>query len=201
MGWFANLFGKEKVEPAQRDYSNRAVPDPHTPEGKAPYIDAWTGYSSRKSGDPLKTIGREPRQVPGEYPASEQFTREQPMYKTAVPQEMYERPRSPDPRWVATTPIRPQRSQSTFRTVNPFDWQFTRRLDGRHFSMASHIRTYRIGGMKPVTSRRNTYRLLPPPRDMAHTNLPASGTAFNVSDMDTRGVSVEGRSPMARLGR
>lgn len=199
MGWLANLFAKREEETPQRDYNKLAVPDPHTPEGHAPYIDAWTGYAFRKSGDPLRTIGREPRQVPGEYPSSEQFTREQPLYKTAQPQGMTEWQRSPDPRWQGTTPIRPQRTQSTFRATNPFDWQFTRRLDGRHFSMASHIRNYRVGGMQPVTSRRNTYRLLPPPRDLAMTNLPSGGTSFDIDDMDMRGLVPEARSPIARL--
>lgn len=200
MGFFANLFGKKTEEAVPRDYSNRATPDPHRPEGQAPYVRAWDGYASSRSGDPLRTIGREPRQVAGDYPSGEnQFDSEVPLWTVAPGAVMGERPRSPDPRWVATTPIRPQRTPSTYRTVNPFDWQYARQLNGLHFSMASNLRTYAIGGMQPVIARRNTWRMLPPPHDINQTDLPRSGTSFDVSEMDIRGVVSGGRSPTARL--
>lgn len=201
MGWFANLFGSKKPpEDSPRDYTNRAVPDPHTNEGRAPYVDAWTGYADKKAGAPLKTIGREPRQIPGEYPTSDQFDRDDIRYAVAPGAVQTKKVRAPDPRWVATDPIRPQRTPSTYRAVQPFDWQFARQMNGLHFSMASNIRTYPIGGMLPVVPRRNTYRLLPPPRDINQTNLPANGTAVDVSEMDIRGVSSgQYRSATSRL--
>lgn len=204
MGWFSDLFSPKKTEEPERDYSNRAVPDPHTVEGRAPFIDAWDGYADKRSGSgsPLHTIGRHPAQIPGEYPTSEgQFDREEPVYTVAPLATQSVRMRAPDPRWASTTPIRTQRAPSTYRTVNPFDWKLARHLNGLRFSMASHIRTYSVGGMKPVIQRRNTFRLLPPPHDINRTNLPASGTAVNVSEMDSRGISAgQYRSPVSRLG-
>lgn len=201
MGWFANIFGSKPPEDAERDYSNRAVPDPHTPEGRAPYIDAWVGYADKKSGSPLKTIGRQPSQIRGEYPTSEgQFDQEETLYAVAPPAVQTVKVRAPDPRWIPTGSIRPQRAPTSYRAINPFDWQYARQMNGLHFSMASNLRTYAIGGMQPVTSRRNTFRLIPPPHDVNQTNYPRGGTAVDVSDMDIRGVdSGHYRSAITRL--
>lgn len=202
MGWFANLFATKAKEEPPRDYSNRAVPDPHTPEGRAPYVDAWSGYADKKSGSPLKTLGRQPQQIPGEYPTSEgQYDREETLYAVAPPAVQTQKVRAPDPRWIATPAKRPQRAPTTYRALNPFDWQYARQLNGTHFSMASNIRTYPVGGMLPAVPRRNTFRLMPPPHDISQTNLPANGTSVDVSSMDIRGVaSGQYRSPTVRLG-
>lgn len=48
-----------------------------------------------------------------------------------------------------------------------------RQLNGVHFSMADHRRTYDILGMAPAQrTRRNTYRLMPPPWDTNLVDLP-----------------------------
>lgn len=47
-----------------------------------------------------------------------------------------------------------------------------RQFNGNHFSMADHRRTYEVGGMAPVHSARNTYRLTPPPWDTDVVDLP-----------------------------
>lgn len=69
-------------------------------------------------------------------------------------------------------PERPQTTQSTYRETARYDQNWERRLTGRHFSMASNIRTYPIGGLTPTHRLRNTFRLEPPPVDARWTDLP-----------------------------
>jgi hypothetical protein len=86
-------------------------------------------------------------------------------------------------------PQRPRLIQTTFRQLSDSVQRF-----GAHnqqngprvtASMAAHRRAYDIGGMTPVIGRRNTYRLEPPPVDMNRTDLPPSGTRFDVADATT----------------
>lgn len=58
-------------------------------------------------------------------------------------------------------------SPSSYMFTRPFDQTMRRQFNGQHFSMADHRRNYDIYGMAPVTSRRNTYRVDPPPWDEA----------------------------------
>lgn len=69
-------------------------------------------------------------------------------------------------------PERPQYTQSTSREVARFDWRWAKQLTGRHFSMASNIRAYPIGGMQPVHRSRNTFRLEPPQIDARMVDYP-----------------------------
>lgn len=214
MRWFGDLFRRRDppVEIEERDYSRVAVPDPHMPDGKAAYIDAWVGYSDRRMmvrPRDLHTVGREPRQVHGAYPTSEMTVVEEVEWKVAPEAIQTVRQQAPDPRWAALKkpPLRRQRAPTTYRVQNPFDWQNMdsvpgyvgyHGLNGLHFSMASNIRTYPIGGMLPMTSRRNTFRLMPPPHDVNQTNVPAD-IAFDVSDMDMASAPSAWRNPLARL--
>src|SRR6266576_3346794 len=61
-------------------------------------------------------------------------------------------------------------------------------MNGTHFSMADNVRTYPIGGMQSVVSRRNTYRLAPPPLDINSAVMPPSAEKFDVPER----VSVSG---------
>lgn len=97
-------------------------------------------------------------------------------------------------------PQRPRLIQSTFRQLSDSVQRF-----GAHnqqngpdvtTSMASQKRTYPIGGMAPVMKRRNTYRLEPPPIDMNRTDLPPSGSRFDVADATT--VSRQSGGPAVR---
>jgi hypothetical protein len=91
-------------------------------------------------------------------------------------------------------PIRRRLVQSSFRqtadSVQRFGAHNQQNGPDVTFSMASQRRTYAIGGMTPVIGRRNTYRLEPPPVDMNRTDLPPSGSRFDVADATT--VSREG---------
>lgn len=203
---FFGLFAKKEptVEVQERDYSRVAVPDPHMPDGQAPYIEAWIGYApARMKVRPseLHTVGREPRQLAGEYPASEMEMIEDPEWKVAPDADQVGWVQAPDPRWTAlkNPPKRKQRVPSTYRVTNPFDWQLARNLNGLHFSMADNIRTYAIGGMQPAVPRRNTFRLTPPPHDVNQTNV-RGDQAFDVQDMDMKSPVSAWRSPVARLG-
>jgi hypothetical protein len=73
-------------------------------------------------------------------------------------------------------------SQNTFSFTRLFD-QFNRSenhvrqgsartFNGMHFSMADHRRKYDILGMRPATSRRNTYRIEPTPWDIDIVDMP-----------------------------
>lgn len=64
----------------------------------------------------------------------------------------------------------------TYSFTRPFDQHSARRLNGQHFSMADHRRTYEIYGMAPIGSRRNTYRADPQPWD---TDIVDSAPDYN----------------------
>lgn len=86
-------------------------------------------------------------------------------------------------------PIRRRIIPSTFRQVNVSVQRFGahNQNNGPHVasSMATQRRTFPIGGMTPVIGRRNTYRLEPPPVDLNRTDLPPSGSRFDVADATT----------------
>lgn len=87
--------------------------------------------------------------------------------------------RAPDPRWVPTDEPRPttQMSPATYSFTRPYAENYTgsrRFLNGVHFSMADHRRTYPILGMTPPQHQTvNTYRIDPPPWDTNQTITPA----------------------------
>lgn len=86
---------------------------------------------------------------------------------------------SPEPR------ITQKLSPGTYSFTRPFD-QFNRsyagqpasgsarHLNGSHFSMADHRRSYEAVGTMPVRSGRNTFRLEPTPWDTDVVDMPAS---------------------------
>lgn len=206
MGIWGKLFGDREPEPGieARDYEKLAVPDPRTPSGHAPYIDAWVGYAPsglKLTPSQLHTVGREPRQVPGKYPAANTSPGEVEDVMWKVPpsavQSVQRFEEHPGVEGHKKPAHRPQRTISTYRTTHPFDWKFARRLNGLRFSMASHIRTYPVGGMQPAVSRRNTFRLMPPPHDINQTNV--TSTTFNVADMDMASPVSAWTSPLSRL--
>jgi hypothetical protein len=94
---------------------------------------------------------------------------------------------NPDPR-------RPQKSLSTWSETARYDQNWARKLTGRHFSMASNIRAYPIGGQTPIHRARNTFRLEPPPIDAHWTDLPSS----MIQDVPSQDVSSK-RNPFRRL--
>lgn len=69
--------------------------------------------------------------------------------------------RTPPPESRKTSDMAP----TSYSYTRPFDQTMARRLNGQHFSMADHRRTYDVYGMAPVYSRRNTYRADPLPWD------------------------------------
>jgi hypothetical protein len=95
-------------------------------------------------------------------------------------------------------PKRRRLIQSTFRqtadSVQRFGAHNQQNGPRVNSSMATQRRTYSIGGMTPVIGRRNTYRLEPPPVDLNRTDLPSSGTRFDVADATT--VSRDGGTPL-----
>lgn len=74
---------------------------------------------------------------------------------------------APDPRRTPPDPSRltNQLSPANYSYMRPFDQRVPHRMNGQHFSMADHRRTYPILGMAPVPQRRNTYRIDPAPWD------------------------------------
>lgn len=85
-----------------------------------------------------------------------------PMPKRAAPDSR----RTPPPEPRLTNLLAPSRWIFT----RPFDQHAARTLNGIHFSMADHRRTYPIMGMQPVQAKRNTYRVDPPPYDLDITD-------------------------------
>jgi hypothetical protein len=87
--------------------------------------------------------------------------------------------RAADPRWTATPEPRPttRMSPANWSFTRPFAENYTaseRFLNGVHFSMADHRRTYPILGMHaPQHQTMNTYRVDPPPWDANETITPA----------------------------
>lgn len=72
-----------------------------------------------------------------------------------------------------------------------------RQFNGFHFSMADHRRTYPIGGMSPVPTRRNTYRVEPTPWDVNVVDMPP---AYTVVSADITSVDVLPQGGAYRLG-
>lgn len=56
-------------------------------------------------------------------------------------------------------------------------WGSPRALNGEHFSMADHRRTYDIHGTQPVRTWRNTYRIDPTPWDSNIVDVPPANDA------------------------
>lgn len=84
-----------------------------------------------------------------------------------------------DQRWAYNPRLHPPAESRVTQKMAPRGYSFTRPYDGpprtfngMHFSMADHRRTYPILGMAPIRSRRNTYRLEPPPWDIDVVDMP-----------------------------
>ena len=77
----------------------------------------------------------------------------------------------------ATERTTDRNSPNSYSFTRPFDQQFERRFDGRHFSMADHRRNYPIMGMKPPPTWRNTSRVDPAPWDANIVDTPG-GPSF-----------------------
>lgn len=73
-----------------------------------------------------------------------------------------------------------------------------RRFNGLHFSMADHRRNYDIYGMRPVTSRRNTYRIEPTPWDIDIVDMPPAANS-NIPDARILGIELPYQSRAMRL--
>lgn len=107
-----------------------------------------------------------------------------------------------DRRWAPNPRSVPPPEERVTARLGQNTWSFFRLFDqhnrgnagsaryfnGIHFSMADHRRDYEIYGMRPVTSRRNTYRMEPTPWDLDIVDLPP---ATNASVTDARIVGVE----------
>lgn len=65
-------------------------------------------------------------------------------------------------------------SPHTYSFTRPFDTYSERQFNGFHFSMADHRRDFEVGGMQPVRTGRNTYRVEPPPWDQDIVDVPPS---------------------------
>lgn len=81
--------------------------------------------------------------------------------------DMFRKRAAPDIRRTPPPESRPTSDMApvTYSYTRPFDQTPARRLNGLHFSMADHRRTYEVYGMAPINSRRNTYRADPQPWD------------------------------------
>lgn len=73
-----------------------------------------------------------------------------------------------------------------------------RRFNGLHFSMADHRRNYEIYGMRPATSRRNTYRIEPTPWDVDIVDLPPEANS-NIPETRILGIELPYQSRSLRL--
>ena len=84
------------------------------------------------------------------------------------------KPQAPNPRSIVQPEPRPTNrlSPRTHTFTRPFDQHSARQLNGMHFSMADHRRTYPILGMEPVKTRRNTFRAEPAPWDSDLVDMP-----------------------------
>jgi hypothetical protein len=78
--------------------------------------------------------------------------------------------RTPPPETRLTQQMAPR----TYLFERPYGQDSERYLNGNHFSMADHRRSYEIQqfGMNPVTTPRNTYRLEPAPWDVNVVDVP-----------------------------
>lgn len=89
---------------------------------------------------------------------------------------------APDPRLVPPAEPRPtsRMSPRTYTFMRPWDRSSARMLNGMHFSMAEHRRTYPVLGMQPVRTARNTFRIPPAPWDTDIVDMPADASpAYN----------------------
>jgi hypothetical protein len=73
-----------------------------------------------------------------------------------------------------------------------------RRFNGIHFSMADHRRNYEIYGMRPVSSRRNTYRIEPTPWDIDVVDMPPAANS-NIPEARILGVELPYQTRAMRL--
>lgn len=92
---------------------------------------------------------------------------------------------APDPRLKppAETRITSRLAPRSYFFTRPFMQGFARRLNGIHFSMADHRRTYPVLGMEPLRRARNTYRIDPVPWDEQIVDIPTNSNNAN----DVRG--------------
>jgi len=74
-----------------------------------------------------------------------------------------------------------QLAPANYSYTRPFDQHAAHQLNGIHFSMADHRRTYPILGMQPAMTRRNTYRVDPAPYDRDIMDEPAKGADYTPS--------------------
>lgn len=74
-----------------------------------------------------------------------------------------------------------------------------RSLNGMHFSMADHRRKYEILGMRPATSRRNTYRIEPTPWDVNVVDMPPTENS-NIPEARILGIELPYGNRSMRLG-
>lgn len=117
---------------------------------------------------------------------------------------------APNPRSVPPPEDRPtmQMAPRSYSFTRPFDQLnrsygdaqvgTARQNNGVHFSMADHRRSYDILGMAPAQrSRRNTFRLMPPPWDANIVDMPPEMEMPNVT---VRSVDVPRDNRTYRLG-
>jgi hypothetical protein len=80
---------------------------------------------------------------------------------------------APNPRATPPPEDRPtmRMAPRTYSFLRPL-WGAPRALNGEHFSMADHRRTYDILGTQPVRTWRNTYRIDPTPWDTNVVDIP-----------------------------
>lgn len=123
------------------------------------------------------------------------------VYTSAPQAKMEKYYQGPDPKWDGGIVSRPTGTQSSGRSLNPFDQGMKRRFTGVHFSMADMKRDYPIGGMLPASvSRRNTYRLDPLPQDLGNVDMPGNGR-FAVRDTNViTGANPPSHGRSYRLG-
>jgi len=159
------------------------------PPGTAPYTPAGNGWS-----DPHPDIVRQWQEnAHRREPDPAQPARDAALYKQAP--KMTDGPR--DEHFVQTDPVPgseftkgwtdspyryPGKWRPEFTVWRPTNWEFQRQyqglgqttLNGSHFSMASNIRTYPVGGMQSAKERgrRNTYRINPDPHDETYVDMP-----------------------------
>jgi hypothetical protein len=86
-------------------------------------------------------------------------------YKVKGPHPLWNPP--PEPRLTS------QLSPHTYAFQRPWDQEIARRFSGSHVSLADNRRSYEILTMRPVTQRRNTYRVEPTPWDTDIVDQPA----------------------------
>lgn len=102
----------------------------------------------------------------------------------------------PDPRWnpPAETRLTEKLSPRRYSFTRPFDQlskgNGARHFNGIHFSMADHRRDYPILGIKPWSTRRNTYRVDPAPWDADMYDVPPPDTMGAVTNGRVQAVDI-----------